>query len=327
MESRCSGSRRRRLLIALPLVLACRDGAVVATADGRTPPPSSVEDRVLPEVTSGTVVSGGGLHLAEYENGNPSGPALVFIHGFTGSYLSWERQLSDARLTDFHLVAYDLRGHGASDKPLDPAQYTDGTLWADDLDALIRARHLDHPVLVGWSYGGFVISDYLRRYGDGAIGGVVFVGAVTNFGTPEAAGYLSDDVLAIFPDVLSSDLGRSVDGTRALTRMFANPLRGSEWERSYGTAMIVPPVVRAAMFNRALDNDDVLARLEVPTLVVQGTTDRIVRMSAAAHIAATVPGARLLAYEGVGHAVQLEAPQRFDRDLADFVRGTRRRQP
>jgi pimeloyl-ACP methyl ester carboxylesterase len=47
-------------------------------------------------------------------------------------------------------------------------------------------------------------------------------------------------------------------------------------------------------------------------------------MSAAAHIAATVPGAKLLPYEGVGHAVQFEAPQRLARDLSDFVRGIRR---
>src|SRR5205823_2957953 len=109
---------------------------------------------------------------------------------------------------------YDFRGHGASDKPLDAAKYTDGTLWADDLDAVIQAKHLDRPVLVGWSYGGFVMSDYLRRYGDKAIGGIVFVGAVTKNGTPEAAGYLTDEALAIFGDVFSTDVQKSIDGTR-----------------------------------------------------------------------------------------------------------------
>jgi non-heme chloroperoxidase len=110
--------------------------------------------------------------------------------------------------------------------------------------------------------------------------------------------------------------------TLALARLFANPLRDPLWERSYGSAMMVPPAVRAAMFNRILDNDDVLARIRVPTLVIQGDADRIVRVSAATHIVATVPAAKLLVYEGVGHAVQLDAPQRFDRDLAEFVRAT-----
>ncbi len=76
-----------------------------------------------------------------------------------------------------------------------------------------------------------------------------------------------------------------------------------------------------------LDNDDVLARIRVPTLVIQGDADRIVRVSAANHIAATVPGAKLLVYAGVGHAVQFDATERFGRDLAAFVRATGRHQP
>jgi pimeloyl-ACP methyl ester carboxylesterase len=155
---------------------------------------------------------------------------------------------------------------------------------------------------------------------------VVFLGAVTKNGTPEAAGYLTDDVLALFGDVLSTDVQKSIDGTRVLTRMFADRLRATTWERAYGSAMMVPPAARAAMFNRVLDNDDVLARIRVPTLVVHGDADRIVRVSAATHIAAAVPGAKLLVYDGVGHAVQFDAPERFGRDLAEFVRSTRRNQ-
>ncbi|HEY2378978.1 MAG TPA: alpha/beta hydrolase [Gemmatimonadaceae bacterium] len=325
MNSRRSRTRYHHFLIPLLFSFACRDGELVDTvADG---PPSASADAelpLLPALISGTIAGGGGLNLSFYEGGNAGGPSIVFIHGFTGSYLSWERQLAGPLATEFRLVMYDLRGHGASDKPLEAAKYTDGTLWADDLDALIRERHLERPVLVGWSYGGYVISDYLRRYGDAAIGGVVFLAAVTKNGTPEATGYLTDDVLAVFGDALSPDVQKSIDGTRALTRLFANPLRGELWERSYGSAMMVPPAVRAAMFNRVLDNDDVLAAIRVPTLVIHGSADRVVRVSAASHIAATVPGAKLLVYDGVGHAVQLDAPQRLDRDLAEFVRGTRR---
>jgi pimeloyl-ACP methyl ester carboxylesterase len=179
-------------------------------------------------------------------------------------------------------------------------------------------------VLVGWSYGGYVISDYLRRYGDEEIGGVVFVGATAKNGTAEAAGYLTDEVLALFGDVLSTDLLKGLDGTRALIGMFGNRVRGRLRERAYGSAMMVPPAVRAAMFDRQLDNDDVLARILVPTLVMHGDADQIVRVSAATHTAATVPGAKLLVYDGVGHAVQVDAPQQFGRDLSEFVRATRR---
>ena len=333
MSSRHSLDRYRYLLIALPLAFACRDGDFAAAADETSLSastdetlPASTNELPLPDLTSAKIPGGAGLGLTVYEGGNKSEPPVVFIHGFTGSYLSWQPQLSGSIAAQFRVVAYDLRGHGASDKPLDPASYTEGSLWADDLAAVIRAKHLDRPVIVGWSYGGYVISDYLRQYGDGAIGGLVFLGAVTKNGTPEAAGFLTDEALAVFGDVFSADVQKSIDGTRALTRMFASPLRGTLWERAYGSAMMVPPTVRASMFNRVLDNDDVLARIRVPTLVIHGADDRVVRVSAANHIAATVPGAKLLVYDHVGHAVQIDAPQRFDHDLAEFVRATRRNQ-
>jgi non-heme chloroperoxidase len=324
MNSHRSRIRYRSVLIVVLLSLPCRDDGLVGTAAAKQTPASSTDKAPLPALTKTTIAGGGELQLTLYEGGKAAGPPIVFIHGFTGSYLSWERQLSGPLAEEFRLVAYDFRGHGASDKPLDPSRYTDGTLWADDLAAVIRARQLDQPVLVGWSYGGYVILDYLRRYGDRAIGGVVFVGVNTKNGTAEAAGHLTDEVLALFGDLLSTDVLKNVDATRALVRMFGDRLRGTQRERAYGTAMMVPPPVRAAMFNRMLDNDDVLTRILVPTLVMHGDADRIVRESAATHTAATVPGAKLLVYDGVGHAVQFDAPQRFGRDLSEFVRATRR---
>ncbi|CAN5621427.1 hypothetical protein BH23GEM9_BH23GEM9_26790 [soil metagenome] len=96
---------------------------------------------------------------------------------------------------------------------------------------------------------------------------------------------------------------------------------GSEgWLTAYGSAMMVGPEVRQAMFGRVLENDDVLARIRVPTLVVHGADDRIVLKTAAEHTARTVPGARLLVYDGVGHAPHYQAADRFNRDLAEFVR-------
>jgi pimeloyl-ACP methyl ester carboxylesterase len=311
-------------VIVLLLSLAGHDDGLVGAATTKQVSASTHDHVPLPALTATSIAGGGGLQLTLYEGGKASGPPIVFIHGFTGSYLSWERQLFGPLAAEFRLLAYDLRGHGASDKPLDPSKYTDGALWADDLHAVIHAKQLDRPVLVGWSYGGYVIADYLRRYTDKAIGGVVFVGANTKNGTEEAAGYLTDEVLALFGDVLSTDLLKSIDGTSALTRMFGARLRGRPRERAYGTAMMVPPAVRAAMFDRILDNDDVLTGILVPTLVMHGIADRIVRLSAATHTVATVPGAKLLVYDGVGHAVQFDAAQRFGRDLSEFVRATRR---
>lgn len=310
------GSRQYRYnLLLLPILcsLACGEGDLIAAPLGAS----------LQTVPAERIVGGGGLKLATYEAGNASGPPIVFIHGFSGNHLTWEHQFSGPLAAEFRLVAFDLRGHGASDKPLEPVRYTNSGFWAEDLDAVIRAKNLNRPVLVGWSYGGFVIADYIRKFGDSKIGGVVFLGSSTKNGTAEAVEFLTPEVLALFPAVLSAEVQKSIEGTRALTRMFGNPLRDTTWEIAYGSAMMVPPEVRAAMFNRVLDNDDVLAGIRVPTLAIHGTGDRIVRVSAARHTVNTVPDATLLLYDGVSHAPHLEIPERLSRDLAEFVRARR----
>ena len=258
--------------------------------------------------------------LAVYEAGTPDARPIVFIHGFSQNVMTWDEQLSG--WSDFHRIAYDLRGHGASDKPVDADRYTTSSLWADDLAAVIQAHNLQRPVLVGWSYGGYVIADYVRKFGDAGLGGLVFVGVSTKNGTSDAASFLTDDVLAIFGDVLSADVQASMNGSRALAALFARD-RSDKWEIAFGSAMMVPPQIRLAMFSRLLDNDDVLASIRVPTLVVHGRNDRIVKLSAAQHTANMVPGAKLLVYSGVGHAPHLEIATRFNRDLAEFVRSIR----
>lgn len=312
-------SRYPGLIMIAVLISSC-DAATASTASESTLQRESVVAQSRQhDATTRTIAGGGGLSLTVYEAGTPGTRPVVFIHGFSQNVMTWDRQLGGRLGESLHLVAYDMRGHGASEKPLDAASYTTQSLWADDLDAVIRAGNLQRPVVVGWSYGGYVIADYLRKYGDAALGGLVFEGVSTKNGTADAAGFLTDEVLAIFGDVLSADVRASMNGSRALTALFARD-RSDEWEVAFGSAMMVPPAIRLAMFSRVLDNDDVLAGIRVPTLVVHGRNDRIVKLSAAQHTAGMVPGAKLLVYPGVGHASHLEVPSRFNRDLAEFVR-------
>jgi len=294
----------------LPFIsLGCSD---VVAADHDPPPRQIIDER------SDVIEGGGGVGLTVYEAGNLNGPSIVFIHGFAQNNLVWEQQFSGPLSDEFHLVGFDLRGHGASERPLEPEAYTDSQLWADDLAAVIQGKGLDRPVVVGWSYGGYVIADYIRSYGPEGLGGVALVGPVTKAGTDEAFGMFTSEILAIFEEVLAPDVRTSLTATRAFARLMADP-NSSTFEVLLGSAMMVPPEVRLAMFSRALDNDDLLESLDLPTLVVHGGEDRIVRLSSSEHVAELVPEARLLLYEGAGHAAFLDDPQRFGSDLAEFV--------
>src|SRR5215207_944789 len=104
-----------------------------------------------------TIAGGGGIRLHVVEAGDPRGQAILFIHGFSQCSLAWSRQLGSDLGRQYRLVAMDMRGHGASDKPRDA--YGDSKLWADDVYAVIRELGLDQVILCGWSYGPLVILD------------------------------------------------------------------------------------------------------------------------------------------------------------------------
>jgi pimeloyl-ACP methyl ester carboxylesterase len=140
---------------------------------------------VLEQPTTGdahTVRGGGGLQLHVREWGNPNGPPILFIHGWSQNHLCWTKQVGGPLAQEFRLVALDNRGHGMSDKPLEAEHYTDPQRWADDIAAVIEALRLDRPVLVGWSYGGLIMCDYLRAHGQARVAGINFVGGAVALG-------------------------------------------------------------------------------------------------------------------------------------------------
>jgi non-heme chloroperoxidase len=122
-----------------------------------------------------------GVEVAAYEYGNPQGAAILFIHGYMQAALSWDRQTRDPDLArEFRMVAYDIRGHGMSAKPEGDGFCKPGKAWADEVKAVIDALGLRRPVLVGWSYGGRIMGDYLAEHGGGAISAMDWVGATSS---------------------------------------------------------------------------------------------------------------------------------------------------
>ncbi len=268
-----------------------------------------------------TIEGGGGLRLHVREWGMPDAIPVLFIHGWSQSYLSWQYQFDSELANDFRLVALDIRGHGMSEKPLSPAAYADARLWADDVAAIIDALSLDRPVLVGWSYGGLIIGDYVRMHGERAIAGINYAGAASvlnesAFGTLIGPGFLEN-----FADASSPDLPTNIAAMiRFLDACFEVPLPPDVYLTALAYNMIVPPEVRANLGARDLDNRDVLSSLTVPVLVSHGRSDNVVLPAAAELIATHCKTAESSWYDDVGHAPFLEDAPRFNRELAAFAR-------
>jgi non-heme chloroperoxidase len=258
-----------------------------------------------------------GVGIAAGEWGNPAGPEIVFIHGLSQCSLSWLRQLTDGELArEFRMVAYDLRGHGASDKPLEKEKYSQDRAWADELAAVIEQVGLQRPVLVGWSYAGRVISNYASAHGLNHLAGINFVAAVTKSDS-SLYGPGAKNIAAM----LSDDLSTNIAASRAFLRAcFERQPSTDDFETMLAFTMVVPAKVRAAVLDRARSSGEVLERLTLPVLVTHGTHDRMVLPAFGEFTASAVPKAKLSLYEGIGHAPFWEDAPRFNRELAAFVR-------
>jgi len=252
--------------------------------------------------------------------GHPGNPAILLIHGWSQHSLSWARQLE--QLSDlFYLVAPDLRGHGASDKPDAPEAYNASKPWAGDIAAIIDQMDLHQPLLVGWSMGGWVAQDYIREYGDDAISGLVLVGSSVTTGkySPQGIAEKRDpDVTArgMLSDDQAENLAATLKFVRACT---ADPLSMEDFATMVGFNMLVPPHIRAACRKRHEDYRAVMAKLTVPALIIWGSKERLALPPMIQETLDTIPGAQALELAGLGHAPFFEDPDRFNQGLAEFA--------
>jgi non-heme chloroperoxidase len=268
-----------------------------------------------------TVRGGGGLRLHVREWGKADGPPILFIHGWSQNHLCWTKQYESTLADEFRLVAYDLRGHGMSEAPLEPEHYTDGRLWADDVAAIIDELRLDRNVLVGWSYGSFVISDYVRAYGQDRLAAIDFVEGAVKMGEAAFGTLIGPGFLDHFVDATADDLPTNIQAMRSFVRTcLVKPVSDDDFETAVCWNVAVPAPIRANLAAREIDCDDVLRALEVPLLVTHGRADSVVLPAMAEHVLTTCPTARASWYEGVGHAPHLEEPERFNRELAALAR-------
>lgn len=263
-----------------------------------------------------TVAGAGGVSLAVREGGDPDGPPVVLVHGWAASGRSWQHQLTG--LTDCRVLAVDLRGHGESGLgPL--AGYADPAVWAEDLAAVLALAGAP-AVLAGWSYGGLVITDYLRERGQDGVAGLLYAGAVSELGK-HPGGTVGPAWDGLMRAVFGEDPAVAVPAlTTLMSRMTAQAPSGELVQRWLGDALRVPPAVRRALFRRDIASADVLAAVSVPTLVVHGELDAVISPTAAEFTAGAVPGARLRWFPGVGHLPFAERPDEFNAALRELVR-------
>jgi pimeloyl-ACP methyl ester carboxylesterase len=143
-----------------------------------------------------SVISPDGTNIATYEFGDPDAPTVFAVHGFASSaLLNWHSTgwIRDLVRAEFHVIAIDQRGHGASDKPHSPAAYTMGLLVADVL-AVLDTFMLDEVAYVGYSLGARVGWEAARelpgRISKAVLGGIPDGDPLTRFQIAEARAHI-----------------------------------------------------------------------------------------------------------------------------------------
>ena len=264
-----------------------------------------------------------GTSLVYRAFGSGDAPALVLVHGWAQSSRCWGDPVLEALAEDFHVIAVDLRGHGYSQAP--ESGYADRDVWAGDLAAVLDAENVsaaNPAVLLGWSYGGLVICDYLAVHGSGAVAGLVLVGAITSIGRGEKGGRVGAAMRAAIPAAMSEDPREAVRALGSFGNALTGPVdgKGTVSQALFGASLSTPPRVRAALFDRAASNDELLAGLDLPVLVLHGEQDSVVDVSAARHAASLLRRATTSIWKGVDHGPFVEDPGRFVAEVREFAR-------
>lgn len=258
-----------------------------------------------------------GVSLAWREAG--SGPAVVFAHGHPFDHTMWEPQieaLGSVRGSQYRVIAPDLRGYGASEGP--DVEATTLETMATDIRALLDHLHIDCAVVAGLSMGGQVAMAFADLFPE-RLAGLVLAATFAEGETPE--GIAARRAMA----ERFVNEGSVLPGGEMLPRLLAPASVKREPALAVKVFTMIanaPPAgAAAALRGRALRKDYVepLTHVAVPTLIVRGTEDRYVTREQAERMRDAIPGSRLEVFEGVGHMPNLEAAERFNALLHEFL--------
>jgi pimeloyl-ACP methyl ester carboxylesterase len=237
----------------------------------------------------------GGLSALVTSPGTETGPPLLFVHGYFGLAIVFERMMQCLSAKGHRCVAIDLRGHGASALTGDLGKVSIHE-YADDVDRV--ARLLGDPVIVGHSMGGLLAQLAAVR---GVAKGIVLMSPAPPRGIPVLSLKLALHQARYMPAILTSRV--VVPGRSDLRALVLN--RVPESEREVLLDLHVPDSGRAALQMSVLGVPVDREKVTVPVLVVAGDQDLFIPLSRSERVAERY-GATLRVAPGRGHMLVIE---------------------
>jgi pimeloyl-ACP methyl ester carboxylesterase len=237
-----------------------------------------------------------------------SGPPLLLTHGYSSTSQMWQGQIA-ALSRENSLVLWDMRGHGRSDYPDDPAAYSEA-LTVADMAALLDEVGAARAIVGGLSLGGYMSLAFYRAHPER-------VRALLIIDT--GPGFKKDDAREAWNK-------RAHETGERFEREGLAVLKSASRERSDVSHRDASGLARAArgmLTQRDARVIELLPDIKVPSLVVVGADDAPF-LAASDYMAAKIPGAQKVVIPAAGHAVNIDQPQAFIDAVLPFLDGVSR---
>jgi non-heme chloroperoxidase len=276
----------------------------------------------MPYLTVGKEHSGG---IELYYEDHGSGQPVVLIHGYPLSGASWEKQLPVLLEAGYRVITYDRRGFGKSSQPATGYNYD---TFAEDLHKLVTQLKLHDFTLVGFSMGGGEVAQYLGKYGSRGVSKAVIISGVPPYllKTADNPEGVDGTVFAGIEKAVAADRYAFFSGffqnfyntDQFLGKRVSEQAIQANWNVAAGASATASLACVAAWHE---DFREDLARIDVPTLVIQGDADRILPIAATAlRTAKLIKGARQLIVKDGPHAITWTHAGELNAGLLSFLR-------
>lgn len=229
------------------------------------------------------------------------GPTLLLSHGFSATSQMWEGQVA-ALSAKHRLVVWDMRGHGQSDYPTDPAAYSEAATVAD-MAALLDQVGAETAIVGGLSLGGYMSLAFHRDHRE-RVSALLIIDTGPGYRKDEARDAWNRNALAI--------------GDRYATRGLGSQASPEQRASRHRSAEGIAHAARGMLTQRDASVMESLPTIAVPALVVVGADDTPY-LAASDYMAGKIPGAQKVVIPGAGHAANIDQPEAFNAAVVDFL--------
>ena len=240
----------------------------------------------------------------EYQDGGSGAPVLL-SHGYSATGRMWDGQ-RETLGNRYRIVSWDMRGHGSTSSPDDPAQYSHA-LTVADMHALLGHLGIGRAVIGGLSLGGTMSLAFYRAHPE-LTRALVICDSGPGFRNEKAREDWNQRAQQRAADLEARGLA-VLEGRSAETRQAI---------RHHKSAQGLAHAARGMLAQRDASLIESLPEIRVPTLVIVGDQDTPF-IAACEYMAKKIPGAKLEVIAGAGHSSNLDQPEAFNRALGRFL--------